>query len=138
MKTLSEIENNIINKLHGVKLEYSRLIEDGQKYIHDKKFNQRFAGMTACGFIYSFTETEIPEVYIRGIFYIPTEKPTDYEQYYKEIVVNGKTIGGAAIPKEVLIFTGSSDGVNADYIIPVFPPYLSTETMDDIMDKITN
>ena len=44
----------------------------------------------------------------------------------------------ATVPKEVLLFLGSHDKIIADYICPLFPPYISAEDCDKIMSKITN
>lgn len=123
---MSEIEKNIVY-LKGLKVEFKYLIKEGEKYFYCKNFNIIFGNVSASKLLYNFTEYTIPEDYLLTIYYIPVEKPKNYETYYK--------YDSGAIPKEVLIFIGSSDGENVEYICPVFPPYIDAKVSDDIMQK---
>lgn len=127
MKKIFEIEKNIFD-LKGLKIEFDNLIKENQKYFYGKNFNEIFGKMSASKFIYNFTECEIPEDCHISIYFIPLEKPENYETYYMHDC--------CTIPKEALFFIGSYDGENAEYICPVFPPYMEPKAVKQIFAKV--
>ncbi len=128
MSSIAEIEESIF-ALGGVKLEYDNLIKDGEKYFHDANFTGNILPrLSPCGLLYNFTGQEVPEECFYAYYYIPTDKPQNYQMFYKNIK--------ATVPKEVLLFLGSHDKITADYICPLFPPYISAGDCDQIMSKM--
>lgn len=127
MKKIFEIEKNIFN-LKGLKVEFNNLIKEGNKYFHCKNFSNIFGNMSASKLLYNFTECKMPEDCLISIYFIPVEKPKNYEIFYK--------YDSCSIPKEVLLFIGSYDGENAEYICPIFPPYIDAKAADEIMAKV--
>ncbi|MCD8040058.1 MAG: hypothetical protein LUF82_00875 [Clostridia bacterium] len=125
-RNLIETEKIIMDSLHGEKIEFNDLIKNNRKYFYCKDFGKMYSNITASGLLRTFTGIVISEDCVFAIYYIPTEKPKDYELFYK--------YDNLSVPKEVLIFIASEDGVNADYICPIFTPYINAETQNEIMD----
>lgn len=129
MKKISEIEKNIF-ALNGSKIEYSYLIENGTKFFNLKDFSNIFGKFSPCKLLYALTECEVPEDCFYAYYYIPTEKPEKYNMYYKH--------DNGMIPTEFLFFVGSSNKAVAEYIVPIFPPYLDVKISDELFSKILN
>lgn len=127
MKKISDIEKNILG-LDGIKIEFNTVLKDKEKYFHGNNLKKSLDYMSPCKILYSFTEIDVPDECFYSFYYIPTNKPDNYDVFYKHDC--------CSIPKEVLIFIGSSDGENAEYICPVFPPYIDSKISDKIMAKI--
>ena len=127
MKKIFEIEKNIFD-LKGFKVEFNNLIKENQKYFYGKNFNEIFGKMSASKFLYNFTECEVPENCSIFIYFIPLEKPKNYETYY--------VYDCCTTPKEALLFIGSYDGENAEYISPIFPPFMEPNVVRQIFAKI--
>ena len=124
MKKISDIEKNIF-ELQGIKLEFDTLLKDKEKYFQGvEKYLDK---MSPCEILYNFTELDVPDECFYSFYYIPTNKPDNYDEFYGD--------DNCAIPKEVLILIGSSDGEKAEYICPIFPP-IDVKVSNEIMEKI--
>ena len=127
MKKISDIEKNIFG-LDGIKIEFNAFFKDKEKYFHGNYLKKSLDCMSPCKILYHFTEIDVPDECFYSFYYIPTIKPDNYDVFYR--------YDNCSIPKEVLIFIGSSDGENAEYICPIFPPYIDVKVADEIMAKI--
>ena len=127
MKKISDIEKNIFG-LEGIKIEFNTLLKDKEKYFHGNNVKKYLDYMSPCKILYNFTELDVPDECFYSFYFIPTNKPDNYDVFYR--------YDNCSIPKEVLIFIGSSDGENAEYICPIFPPYIDVKVADEIMAKI--
>ena len=127
MKKISEIEKNIFS-LNGSKIEYSCLIENGIQFFNFKDFNKIFGKYSPCKLLYTLTECKVPENCFYAYYFIPTEKPENYNMFYK--------YDTGMIPTEFLVFIGSSDKTTAEYVVPIFPPYIDAQISDKLFSKI--
>ena len=121
---LEKIKNNIIKKLNGVKVEENNLMDCFCNIDEEMKT------FSPTQWLYNFTELEIPEQYYDSVYYVPIEK----DNQYTEFVLRGHTVSSTG----VLIFLGTENGKEADYVCSIFPFGFSFVEQNRIMTKLLN
>ena len=123
---IENVENKIYSRLHGVKLSVSQLYLNMETYFNGNI--EEFRKLSPSQLQEIWTEINIPDVNFYGFYFIPINKPADYNIFYQN--------SNSAIPTEFIICIGSLDGMTADFITSIIPPYVSIEQMDMIMNVV--
>jgi len=122
--TIEEVKKSIEEKLGGYQIDPIKI----RDYIENPSFMTE--DYTPTMWLFNFTEIEMPEECFDSVYCIPTAKDNAYIQE----VINGDLCS----PAECLVFLGTKDGVNAEYICSAFPYETTITQINNIRDIISN
>jgi len=115
--TLEKVKKAII-KLKGERISPSQLIDCFENPC------EIMESFSPSQWLFNFTEIEMAENFFDSVYRIPIKGNDDGRK---------RTCTYA---KEYLIFLGTEDGINADYLCSIYPPFVAVEENDRIFSII--